>query len=157
MTYHLGTKSLAELNGVDHRLVSVVKRAIEITEVDFAVHDGIRTVEEQRQYVAKGTSKTMRSKHLEGRAVDLVPWINGKLRWEWGSIYHIAAAMVLAAREKGVKLRWGGAWDVDIVDATKGIEDKGHLVVAVKREVEAYCKRHPGPDFIDGPHFEVLG
>lgn len=157
MTFFLGSKSRAELQGVDARLVSVVERAIEITEVDFAVHDGIRTTEEQRQYVKAGTSKTMRSKHLEGRAVDLVPYIAGKLRWEWEPIYRIAAAMVLAAREKGVNLRWGGVWDRDITEVCKGLTDPAHLVVALKREVQAYCTRHPGPDFIDGPHFEVLG
>lgn len=157
MTFYLGAKSRAELAGLDHRLVIVVERAIETTEVDFAVHDGIRSVEEQRKYVAAGTSKTMRSKHLEGRAVDLVPYIAGKLRWEWEPIYRIAAAMALAAAEKDVRLRWGGVWDRELGEITAGMTDPAQIIVALKREVQAYCTRHPGPDFIDGPHFEVLG
>ena len=86
MSFVLGAKSRAELQGVDPDLVRVVERAIAITPVDFTVHDGIRTVAEQKRYVAEGVSWTMRSRHLEGKAVDLVPWINGKPRWEWPPI-----------------------------------------------------------------------
>jgi len=63
----------------------VVERATEITSVDFAVHDGLRRIEEQREYVARGVSQTMASKHLPqadgyAHAVVLVPWIGGRLR-----------------------------------------------------------------------------
>lgn len=92
MGYALGAASRRELVGVHPDLVRVVERAIEITRCDFTVHDGIRTVEEQKRHVANGFSKTMKSKHLEGRAVDLVPWIDGKPRWWWPQIYQIAAA-----------------------------------------------------------------
>ena len=84
--FMLGAASLKELNGVRPLLVGTIKRAITISKVDFTVHDGIRTVDEQRRYVAQGVSKTMKSKHLEGRAVDLVPWIDGKPRWWWPQI-----------------------------------------------------------------------
>lgn len=56
MTFSLGNSSLAELTGVHADLARVVKRAIEITPVDFTVHDGIRTVEEQKRHVANGFS-----------------------------------------------------------------------------------------------------
>ena len=78
MAFALGVASRRELVGVHPDLVRVVERAIEITRCDFTVHDGIRTVEEQKRHVANGFSKTMKSKHLEGRAVDLVPWIDGE-------------------------------------------------------------------------------
>lgn len=71
--FTLGASSERELVGVDAGLVRVVRRALGITACDFAVHDGIRTIEEQKRYVAQGVSKTMKSKHLEGKAVDLVP------------------------------------------------------------------------------------
>ncbi len=67
MGYALGAASRRELVGVHPDLIRVTERAIEITRCDFAVHDGIRTVEEQRRFVAQGFSKTMKSKHLEGR------------------------------------------------------------------------------------------
>src|SRR3546814_6941737 len=85
-------------------------RAIEITIQDFTVFDGIRSVKEQQQHVANGTSQTMKSKHLDGLAVDLVPWV-GKPVWEWDRIYPIAFAMDQAGNESGLesKNRWGGA------------------------------------------------
>lgn len=149
----LGKKSLANLEGVHPKLVMVVKRAIEITVQDFTVQDGLRTVEEQRQLVARGASKTMNSRHLPqrdgyGHAVDLVPWINGQPRWEWEPIYDIAAAVQEAAAQEGVALRWGGVWDRRLGDLPSGRE-------GLKRAVADYCRRHPGPDFIDGPHYEL--
>lgn len=154
MGFSLGRKSLAELKGVHPDMVSLVKRAIEITKQDFTVYDGPRTIEEQREYVRRGTSKTMRSRHLVqkdglGHAVDLVPWINGMARWEWGAIWPIAVAMGAASKELGVKLTWGGVWDkrMDEYDCRS--------VEALKRAVEAYKKRHAGSDFLDGPHFEL--
>ncbi|MBU3742387.1 MAG: M15 family metallopeptidase, partial [Candidatus Kapabacteria bacterium] len=106
-TFVLGKGSLKELKGVHPDLVKVVKRAIVLTTQDFTVHDGLRTIEEQREYVARGASTTLTSRHLTGHAVDLVPYINGKLRWEWPPIYAIAEAVRTAAVELDVPLRWG--------------------------------------------------
>ncbi len=155
MTYSLGKKSLAELEGVDPRLVSVVKRAIQITKQDFTVYDGIRTLAQQREYYAAGTSKTMKSKHLDGLAVDLVPWIGGKPRWWWPQIYEVAAAMLTAARELRVDVKWGCVWDRVLNDLAPGVLAVD-LPDALRREGLAYNKRHAGPDFPDGPHYELL-
>ena len=156
MAYVLGAKSRAELKGVHLDLVRVVERAIQITTQDFSVHDGLRTAEEQKRLVAAGASQTMNSKHRQqadgyGHAVDLVPFINGKMRWEWPAIYPIAAAVWQAARELKVDVRWGGAWiDLDqIKTGTPG---------AMKAAVEAYgaARRKAGKSaFTDGPHFEL--
>lgn len=153
MMYKLGSKSKETLVGVHPQLVSVVERAIQLTTQDFRVHDGVRTLAEQEALVKKGASKTMKSKHLPqadgfSHAVDLVPLVNGQLRWEWPCIFQIAVAVDQAATELGVMLRWGGVWD-------KLMTEYGGSPEAMAREVEAYCKRHPGPDFIDGPHFEL--
>lgn len=107
MTYKLSAQSEKELNGVHDDLVSVVRRAAELTAQEFAVHDGIRTLAEQKQMVRSGASQTLDSRHLTGHAVDLVPVINGKLRWEWGPIYLIADAVKAAAKELQIPLRWG--------------------------------------------------
>lgn len=156
MTFNLGAASRRELSGVHPKLVRVVERAIGITAVDFTVHDGIRSVEEQRRLVAQGFSKTMRSKHLEGRAVDLVPWIEGKPRWWWPQIYQIAAAMHQAARAEGVRIKWGTVWDRALNDLAAGVIDPAALPGALRAEGLAYNARHPGPDFPDGPHYELM-
>jgi len=148
MSYKLGQKSLAELEGVHSDLVKVVKRAIEITPQDFSVHDGIRTLDEQKELVKSGASKTLKSRHITGHAVDLVPYINGKLRWEWEPIYQIAEAVRTAAEELQVNIRWGGAWDVLLTSVDEPTED------IVSGYVER--KRSEGKKaFIDGPHYEL--
>jgi len=156
MPYVLGAKSRAELRGVHPDLVRVVERAIQITTQDFSVHDGLRTAEEQKALVAAGASQTMNSMHRPqadgfGHAVDLVPFVNGKMRWEWPGIYPIAAAVWQASRELGVSIRWGGAWSnmADIKTGTPG---------AMKAAVDAYgaARRKLGKAaFTDGPHFEL--
>lgn len=148
----LGKASLKELEGVKAELVAVVKLAIQMTTQDFTVFDGIRTVKEQQQHVANGKSQTMKSKHLDGLAVDLVPWVNGKAVWDWTKIYAIAFAMDQAATQLGCadKIRWGGAWDRVLSDFGNDLDD-------YRKECEAYAKRHPGKDFLDGAHFEWVG
>lgn len=149
--FRLGVASNKELEGVDSRLVQCVRLAISYSTIDFCVFDGIRTYKEQQQHVANGTSKTMQSKHLQGLAVDLVPWINGKPVWDWDGCYEIALAMDKAATELGIagKLTWGGAWD-------RKMSDFGGESKAYSDEVQKYRARHAGKDFIDGPHFEIL-
>ena len=77
--YKLSQRSLDRLIGVNPNLVKVVKRAIQISEIDFMVVEGLRTKETQAEYVKKGVSKTMNSYHLTGHAVDLAPIVNGKI------------------------------------------------------------------------------
>ena len=47
MGYKLSTKSLSNLKGVHPDLVKVVKRAIELTECDFTVTEGLRIKQRQ--------------------------------------------------------------------------------------------------------------
>ena len=87
--FKLGKRSKRELEGVHPDLVRVVKTAIKLSDIDFTVTDGLRTISEQAELVKRGASKTMRSNHLKqletgyGHAVDLVGLLNGKARWEW--------------------------------------------------------------------------
>ena len=110
MAYVLGARSLKRLEGVHPDLVKVVKRAIKITETDFTVLEGVRTLAKQREYVAAGASKTMNSRHLTGHAVDLGALVNGKVRWDWPLYHRIAKAMKQAAKDVGVPIVWGGDW-----------------------------------------------
>ena len=107
MTYHLGSKSLKKLEGVHPDIVAVVKRAISISDQDFSVGEGLRSVERQKKLVATGKSTTMNSRHLTGHAVDLFPY---PLSWDWEYFYPIADAMKTAAKELKVGLEWGGDW-----------------------------------------------
>jgi peptidoglycan LD-endopeptidase CwlK len=92
--YELSQRSLSKLEGVDDRLITVVCKAIQLTDVDFGVIQGLRTIEEQKALVAKGASKTMKSKHLDGLAVDLMAYIDGRGSWELNVYDNIANACV---------------------------------------------------------------
>lgn len=109
MAYKLSARSLQRLEGVHPDLVRVVKRAIEITEVDFSVLETLRTPERQRELLAQGATTTLNSRHLTGHAVDLGAWVGG-IRWDWPLYHKIAAAMKQAAEELNVPLEWGGDW-----------------------------------------------
>jgi len=102
----LGKRSTDNLNGVHPDLVRVVKRALELSEVDFTVIEGLRTKERQAELLKQGFTRTMNSRHIIGQAVDIVPlpvdW-NNKARFGL-----VAAAMKAAAAELGVKITWGG-------------------------------------------------
>lgn len=107
MSYKLGSKSKQKLEGVHSDLVKVVERAIEISEQDFSVIEGMRSIERQKQLLADGKSTTMNSRHLTGHAVDLAPY---PMSWDWKYFYPIADAMKQAAEELDVKIVWGGDW-----------------------------------------------
>jgi peptidoglycan L-alanyl-D-glutamate endopeptidase CwlK len=149
MTFKLSRDSLDELQGVDPRLVAVVKRAIQLTTVDFGVTEGLRSLETQKKYVAAGKSQTLKSKHIDGRAVDLVAYIGGKVSWELNVYDNIADAMAKAAKELGLPIKWGAAWNVP--DITKW---NGTMEAAMNHYVDARRKEGKRP-FIDGPHFEI--
>lgn len=108
--FKLSNKSLDRLKGVHPDLVKVVKRSIELTDVDFSVGEGLRTIERQKELVAKGASQTMKSRHLTGHAVDLYAIVDGTVSWEWKYYSKISDAVMKAAKELGVDVEWGGNW-----------------------------------------------
>ncbi|MGY5801839.1 M15 family metallopeptidase [Rhizobium sp. LEGMi12c] len=115
MTYSLSARSNSRLIGVHPDLVRVIRRAIQITEVDFTVLEGVRDIGRQKELVASGASTTMNSRHLKagngyGHAVDLAPVVNGAVSWDWPLYHKIATAMKRAAKELGVAIEWGGDW-----------------------------------------------
>jgi peptidoglycan L-alanyl-D-glutamate endopeptidase CwlK len=110
MSFILSQKSLRRLEGVNPALVQVVRRAIQITPIDFIVVEGLRTKERQAYLVEKGASKTMNSRHLTGDAVDLAPIVDNKVSWDWKHFYPLAEAVKEAAKQVKVEVEWGGDW-----------------------------------------------
>ena len=152
MTFNLSQKSLDSLNGVDERLQRVVKRAIQLTKQDFMVLEGVRTIQQcmvnygkgrtAAQCVAKGVpaqyanpeaakvtwlKDPFASKHVSGKAVDLVPY-----PVDWNDLRKfdaIAQAMLQAAKELGISIRWGADWDNDGKPRERGESDSPHFEI----------------------------
>lgn len=137
----LNAQSLKHLNeeGLHGDLRAVVLRAAEILptisdDITFQVEDGLRTLKEQKENVKKGVSKTLKSRHLTGHAVDLKTYKNGKLVWEFPDAQHVeifipaANAMKLAAADLGVPLEWGydlWGWDAPHFQLSKADYPEG--------------------------------
>jgi peptidoglycan LD-endopeptidase CwlK len=150
MSFKLSNRSLSRLEGVDERLIEVVKHAITVTKTDFGVICGLRTIEEQEALVAKGASKTMKSKHLTGHAVDLMAYIGSRGSWELNLYDDLADAMQEGAKTVGVGVCWGAAWHIpDIRDWDGTMEAAMNDYVDLRRSQG----RRP---FIDGPHFQLV-
>ena len=110
MSIVLGQRSLSRLEGVHPDLVRVVKKAAALSDLDFTVLEGIRSVERQKQLVSQVASKTMNSRHITGHAVDLAPMIAGEVRWDWPLYHKLAKIVKAAAADEKVPLQWGGDW-----------------------------------------------
>ena len=147
MTWIFSQRSRDNLAGVHPDLVKVVERALELSPVDFAVTEGLRTEDRQRELVAVGASRTMTSRHLTGHAVDLAPVVGGRIRWDWPLFYPLAKAMQQAAEELGVRVTWGGVWDRDLTV----LGDPKNAMIAYQGRERAR-NREP---FCDGPHFQL--
>lgn len=145
--YSLSELSLNRLQGVNPNLVKVVKRAIELSGVDFRVSEGVRTKERQALLVRQGASQTMNSRHLTGHAVDLVAIVDGQVSWDFNHYYTIAKAIAQASTELGVSVRWGGAWTI--------ITNKNGTPQDWVKAYKAERKRLGKKEFLDGVHFEI--
>jgi peptidoglycan L-alanyl-D-glutamate endopeptidase CwlK len=108
--FKFSARSTRNLKGVHPDLVRVALRAIAITDLDFGITEGLRTVERQRELLAAGASRTMNSRHLTGHAIDVVALIGGEVRWDWPLYAQLALHFKKAASEVGVPIVWGGDW-----------------------------------------------
>ena len=120
MKFNFGKSSEKRLNGVDQDLVKVARKALYYGIMDFSVVQGIRTIEEQEKLYAQGRTQpghivtwTMKSKHLEGNAIDIAPYINGRIDWNGPDNFNILSALMFrAAMELSSQIKWGGFWTV---------------------------------------------
>ncbi|CND56080.1 peptidase M15B and M15C DD-carboxypeptidase VanY/endolysin [Yersinia pseudotuberculosis] len=125
--FRFSQRSDNNLKGVNADLVKVVRRALELSPVDFGVIEGLRTVERQKELVDTGKSQTMNSRHITGHAIDLLP--TGADWNDYKCWLPVLDAMHRAGKELGVKLRFGITW-------TDNPNDKP-------------------AKFLDGPHVEI--
>ena len=155
MSFKLSNRSLGKLEGVHPDMVATVKKAIQLTKVDFGVTYGVRTLEEQKKLYASGRSQTMKSKHLiqdsgYSHAVDVVAYDGSDVVWEINVYDDICDAFKEAAKQHGVAVKWGAAWSEGDIRTYPGTSEDAMMAYVDLRRSQG---RRP---FIDGPHFELM-
>lgn len=155
MPFSFSAVSRKRLVGLHPDLARVVERALQLSEIDFMVVEGVRTHEQCRinygkgrtvdQVRAKGIdakyaqprlakvtwlSNPYSSKHLPqgdgfGHAVDLLP-----APYDWKDpkgFDKVAKAMKQAAAELKVAMRWGADWNQNGRPRERGETDSPHF------------------------------
>lgn len=137
MSIVLGQRSLSRLEGLHPDLVRVVKKAADMSDLDFTVLEGLRSVDRQKQLMKQSATRTMNSRHITGHAVDLGAMVGGSVRWDWALYLKLAEVVRIAASRENVPIRWGGTWK---------------LLSDIQGPITA---RILSRSFPDGPHFEL--
>ena len=106
----LDARSERNLVGVHPDLVRVVRLASKLSPVKFIVTEGLRTKERQAELVRAGASRTYRSRHITGHAVDVAAKIGNEVRWDWPLYRTLSVHFKEAARRLDVPIEWGGDW-----------------------------------------------
>jgi peptidoglycan L-alanyl-D-glutamate endopeptidase CwlK len=111
-----GKTSLNNLHGVNELLVQLMEEAIKDTPIDFTIVEGLRTIERQKQLLLEKKTKTIKSKHLTGNAVDICPYVNGKLDWNNKEAFKkVTDHIKETAKRLGINIvcgiDWTNSWD----------------------------------------------
>ena len=102
--------SLEKMNGVNSKLINLMKEAIKESPYDFGITEGIRTLKRQKELFAQGKTKTLKSYHLVGKAVDIKIYVNGKITWDFKYYKEVSDHIKEVARKLGYVITWGGDW-----------------------------------------------
>lgn len=136
--FTFGRSSRAKLDTCHSKLISIAERALELSPVDFTIVWGWRGEDVQNALFESGASQKRypHSKHNrtdhdgipESIAIDFAPWVDGAIPWKDTHMFAvIAGLMFAAAKEQGVRLRWGGDFDMDLSTTDQSFLDWGHV------------------------------
>ncbi|GHU27457.1 hypothetical protein FACS1894152_4110 [Bacilli bacterium] len=112
-----GEKSEQLLNTVADELSGLAHNVIKISPIDFAIVEGFRTEEKQKELYDAGKTKTLNSKHCVGRAIDVVPCLNYRPNFEMiNSCCFIVGLFYALAKQNNLKIRVGAIWDGESIE-----------------------------------------
>ena len=120
------TKSKRKLYTCDERLVELFEEVLE--GFDCTVLEGLRGQKAQDEAYNRGNSKVKfpNGKHNKSpsNAVDVAPY---PIDWDDRDRFHYFGGYVLGvARQMGLKIRWGGDWDMDTKTKDNKFDDLVH-------------------------------
>lgn len=106
-------RSTNNLIGVDSRLRDVFWRVFNMYQTDggnrIAVISGRRTVMQQAEMVAQGSSRTMNSRHIPGKAIDIgIFSASGEYITSYSLYKELAYNVEMIACDLAVTIEWGG-------------------------------------------------
>ncbi len=126
---YFGTRSKQRLATCDERLQKVFNEVIKY--VDCSVLEGHRGQERQDKLYEEGKTKLKfpngRHNMAPSNAVDVTPY---PVDWDDRERQTLFAGFVLGiARSMGVRLRWGGDWDMDFQVLDNRFDDFPHFEI----------------------------
>lgn len=138
--FHFSKRSLDNLAGLHPDIQAIFHEALRITDIDFVVIEGLRTVERQRELFNQRprVTTTMKSRHLDGFAADACPY---PIDWDdIAKFVQLSEIIKQAAVNLGLKIQWGGDWS--------GFPDSPHWQLSHQAYPSAagYKSRMPTPD-----------
>ena len=122
-------KSKGRLKSCDKRLQDVFNEVIK--HVDCSILEGHRSKERQNKLYDEGRTKVKypngRHNSSPSKAVDVTPY---PVDWEDRERQTLFAGFVIGiARGMGIRLRWGGDWDMDFHVMDNRFDDFPHFEV----------------------------
>lgn len=138
-----------KLDQVDENLAKVFRHILPKSPFDLSILEGLRSIERQEALYKAGKSKTMRSKHLKGHAVDVGVWYDGKITWDLDKYVMVADCVNIYLPElylNGWSLRWGGAWHASFPNKEQ----------TAQQMMDEYQDKSEGRGFIDAIHWEII-
>lgn len=132
--FFYGKTSKSKLNTVCTDLCAIMYDALDTGIMDISIIEGHRDKAEQNGYFDTGKSKVRYpdGKHNKApsEAVDAAPYINGKVSWNKLHCCVLAGVILTCAVKLGIKIRWGGNWDMDAEPITdQDFQDLVHYEV----------------------------
>lgn len=119
MSYFYGTVSMSRLASVHPDMQAVMKDALDVAVLDISIIEGHRNKARQNRFYnmnpPKSKKKWPEGKHntVPSDAVDAAPYINGKASYNKMHCCILAGIILACAARRGIKIRWGGNWDMD--------------------------------------------
>lgn len=151
-----GRRSKQRMQGCEPQLISIMNQALMLSKVDMTVcwRGGLRTLEMQQQLFQQGSTTKdgvhRVSKHQLGKAIDVMPYINGKPSNSLAGFWEIARRIRAAAVVHGTTMRWGGCWEAYTIPRYRDIDPE--ILFNLYVDEGARKKKRP---FIDLYHFET--
>jgi peptidoglycan LD-endopeptidase CwlK len=138
--FKFGKTSKERLSTCHSDMQLIMNEAIKITNVDFGIAEGHRSIEKQQQYFKEGKSKmdgffkTGKHNYNPSLAVDIYPYFENSAKWDnehlsyLSGIIHAVSEILFANGKITHKIRWGGNWDMDgIILIDQSFDDRPHF------------------------------